>query len=119
MSQKQQDTKLLPITSPDVANLPLSLTVKEFRKSVNIWGSYGQEFSVLFFLTHGVLCYGQGDTSKIDFSPGRSIRSAASSPIKSASRMLPGKSWGSIFLFTITLVKTLALNKRTICLNTV
>jgi len=26
--------------------------VKEFRKSVNIWGSYGQEFSVLF-LTHG------------------------------------------------------------------
>jgi len=32
-----------------VANLPLSLSVKEFRKSVNIWGSYGQEFSVLFF----------------------------------------------------------------------
>jgi len=37
-----------------VANLPLSLSVKEFWKSVNIWGSYGQEFSVLFFLTHGV-----------------------------------------------------------------
>ena len=37
-----------------VANLPLSLSAKEFRKSVNIWGSYGQEFSVLFFLTHGV-----------------------------------------------------------------
>jgi len=35
-----------------VANLPLSLPVKEFWKSVNIWGSYGQEFSV--FLTHGV-----------------------------------------------------------------
>ena len=32
-----------------VANLPLSLPVKEFRKSVNIWGSYGQEFSVVFF----------------------------------------------------------------------
>jgi len=32
-----------------VANLPLSLPVKEFWKSVNIWGSYGQEFSVLFF----------------------------------------------------------------------
>jgi len=31
-----------------VANLPVSLLVKEFRKSVNIWGSYGQEFSVLF-----------------------------------------------------------------------
>ena len=30
-----------------VANLPLSLSVKEFWKSVNIWGSYGQEFSVL------------------------------------------------------------------------
>jgi len=33
-----------------VANLPLSLPVKEFRKSVIIWGSYGQEFSVLFFI---------------------------------------------------------------------
>ena len=30
-----------------VANLPVSLPVK----SVNIWGSYGQEFSVLFFET--------------------------------------------------------------------
>ena len=37
-----------------VANLSLSLSVKEFWKSVNIWGSYGQEFSVLFFLTHSV-----------------------------------------------------------------
>jgi len=32
-----------------VANLPLSLSVKELGKSVNIPGSYGQEFSVLFF----------------------------------------------------------------------
>jgi len=32
-----------------VANLPLSLPSKEFLKSVNIWGSYGQKFSVLFF----------------------------------------------------------------------
>jgi len=32
-----------------VANLPLSLPVQEFWKSVNIWESYGQEFSVLFF----------------------------------------------------------------------
>ena len=32
-----------------VANLPLSLSAKEFRKSVNIWGSYGHEFSALFF----------------------------------------------------------------------
>jgi len=32
----------------------MSLPVKEFRKSVNIWGSYGQEFSVLFFLRHSV-----------------------------------------------------------------
>ena len=32
-----------------VANLPLSLLVKEFWKSANIWRSYGQEFSVLFF----------------------------------------------------------------------
>jgi len=28
--------------------------VKEFWKSVNIWGSYGQEFGVLFFLRHSV-----------------------------------------------------------------
>jgi len=84
---KKQDTKLLPIASPNVnrfsklllehcdflnidisqgsagtylmcggifkyqfvANLPVSLPLKEFWKSVNIWGSYGQEFSVLFF----------------------------------------------------------------------
>jgi len=32
-----------------VANLSLSLSAKEFRKSVSIWGSYGQEFSILFF----------------------------------------------------------------------
>jgi len=32
-----------------VANLPQSLSVKEFRKLVNICGSYGQELSVLFF----------------------------------------------------------------------
>jgi len=32
-----------------VANLPVSLPVKEFCKSVNIWGSYGHEFGVLFF----------------------------------------------------------------------
>jgi len=38
-----------------VANLLLNLPAKEFRKSVKICGSHGQEFSVLFFLTHGVL----------------------------------------------------------------
>jgi len=32
-----------------VANLPLTMKMKKFWKSVNIWGSYGQEFSVLFF----------------------------------------------------------------------
>ena len=32
-----------------VANLSLRLSVKEFRKSVNIWRSYGQELIVLFF----------------------------------------------------------------------
>jgi len=30
-----------------VGNLPLSLSLKESRKSVNIWGSYGQEFSAV------------------------------------------------------------------------
>ena len=38
-----------------VANLPARLPVKEFWKSVNIWGSYGQEFGVLFYLRHSVL----------------------------------------------------------------
>jgi len=33
-----------------VANLPVSLPVKEFGKSVNIWGSYGQNFGVLFLV---------------------------------------------------------------------
>ena len=32
-----------------VANLPVTPAVKQFWKSVNICGSYGQEFSVLFF----------------------------------------------------------------------
>jgi len=31
-----------------LANLPMSLSVKEFWKSVNICGSYGQEFTVFF-----------------------------------------------------------------------
>jgi len=33
-----------------VANLPLSYSVKELWKSVIIWGSYGQECTVLFFI---------------------------------------------------------------------
>ena len=33
-----------------VANLPVSLSVKKLWKSVRIWGSYGQEFSVLFLV---------------------------------------------------------------------
>jgi len=37
-----------------VANLPLSAN-EGILKSVTIWGSYGQEFSVLFFLTHNVV----------------------------------------------------------------
>ena len=32
-----------------VANLPVSQTMKEFWKSVDIWGSYGQEFGAVFF----------------------------------------------------------------------
>ena len=33
-----------------VANLPARLPVKEFQKLLSIWGSYGQEFNVLFFI---------------------------------------------------------------------
>jgi len=36
-----------------VANLPLSLSAKEFKMSVNFGGSYGQAFSVLC-LTNGL-----------------------------------------------------------------
>ena len=32
-----------------IANLPLSLSVKEFWKSVNIWRSYRQKYSGMFF----------------------------------------------------------------------
>jgi len=39
-----------------IANFLLNVTVKELCKSVNIWRSYGQEFGVLFFLTHSVEC---------------------------------------------------------------
>ena len=46
-----------------VANLPVSQPVKEFWKSVNIWGSYGQEFSVLFFLRHSVHVTDQGKSN--------------------------------------------------------
>ena len=31
--------------------------MKEFWKSVNIWGSYGQEFSVLFFETQFIYSF--------------------------------------------------------------
>jgi len=46
-----------------VANLPVSLSLKEFGKSVNVWGSYVQEFSVLFFLTH---CVDMGNELLLD-----------------------------------------------------
>ena len=39
-----------------VTNFLLSRKVKEFWKSVNIWWSYGQQFGVLFFWTHGGCC---------------------------------------------------------------
>jgi len=32
-----------------IANLPLSLSVKEFWKLVNIWRSYRQKYSGMFF----------------------------------------------------------------------
>ena len=39
-----------------VANLSLSLPVKEFWKSVNVWERYGQEFGVLFFDSRCRVC---------------------------------------------------------------
>ena len=38
-----------------IANLPLSLSVKEFLKSVNIRRSYRQKYSGMFFMSHSVL----------------------------------------------------------------
>jgi len=38
-----------------IGNLLLSLLVKEFGKSVNIWRSYRQQYIVFVFLTHGVV----------------------------------------------------------------
>ena len=67
-----------------IANLPLSLSVNEFWKSVNIWRSYGQEFSVLFFLTHGVELQNwteYGFTSRLDLNwgdPAGHLRSGTS-----------------------------------------
>jgi len=37
-----------------IAKLLLSLTVKQFRKSVNIWRSNGQGYGVLFFDSQGI-----------------------------------------------------------------
>ena len=54
-----------------VANLQMSQPVKEFWKSINIWGSYGQEYSVLFFLTHGVV---QVNSTSVYFSSVRAMR---------------------------------------------
>ena len=37
-----------------IANLAVSWPVKEFRKSVSIWHSYGQSL-VFYFLVHGAV----------------------------------------------------------------
>ena len=39
-----------------IANLPLSLSVKEFWKSVNIWRSYRQKYSGCFFWLTVYIC---------------------------------------------------------------
>ena len=44
------------ILNMTIANLLQSVTVKEFWKSVNIWWSWRQEYSVLVFLTQSVVC---------------------------------------------------------------
>jgi len=44
------------ITKGFVVNLLVNLSVKEFRKSVNIWRSYGQYYSGLFFIDSQCRC---------------------------------------------------------------
>ena len=48
---KSQDGTAKHLSCDGLRQTKLSfyLPVNEFLKSVNIWGSYGQEFSVLFF----------------------------------------------------------------------
>jgi len=53
-----------------VANLPVSLLVKEFWKSVNIWGSYGQEFGVLFFSETQCICVSPNVVVLVGYSVG-------------------------------------------------
>jgi len=48
--------------------LLLSLVVIFFLKSVNIWQSYGQEYSVLLYFTHGV------HTARLNLSPILTLR---------------------------------------------
>jgi len=48
-----------------VANLPVSLsTKKRFKKLVNIWGSYGQDFSILLFFDSRCRIEGQCSVSR-------------------------------------------------------
>ena len=47
-----------------VTNFLLSLTVKEFWKSVNIWWSYRQQLGVSFFLIHSVVWAKQHNNKK-------------------------------------------------------
>ena len=49
--------------------LPVSLPVKEVWKSVNIWGSYGQEFSVLFFWDTVYKQHSSGEVKLASFRP--------------------------------------------------
>ena len=65
-----------------VANLLVSLSAKEFWKSVNSWGSYGQEFHILFsfdsqcrlawqsdWLAKITFCYNAAEHSSATFPP--------------------------------------------------
>jgi len=47
-----------------IANLLLSVKIKEFRRSVKIWQSYGKKYSGTFFSGHGVLPIGIKLTKK-------------------------------------------------------
>jgi len=61
LAERKQDRDAIKVwicNDVFIANFLLSVTVKEFWKSVIIWQCYGQEFDVLFLLDHGVYIRG-------------------------------------------------------------
>ena len=64
-----------------VANLLPSQQLKKFWKSDNSWWNYGQEFGVLFFLTHGVFLIFSTEAAQYECSYRRTTPLVATLPL--------------------------------------